>query len=108
MTGLFILLFAGLAAVGWWRLMQGKEAARQAAALTCRHHGLVLMDDTVMLDSVQLKRRDPVRAWGLRYRFDFAHRGILHRGGIVLIAPGRRPTVIIETDNGQLIEQPQP
>jgi hypothetical protein len=23
----------------------------------------------------------------------------------VLIAPGRRPTVIIETDNGQLIQQ---
>ena len=92
MTGLFILLFAGLAAVGWWRLMQGKEAARRAAGLTCRHHGF----------------GDPVRAWGLRYRFEFAHRGILHSGGTVLIAPGRRPTVIIETDNGQLIEQPQP
>ena len=104
-TGLVILIVFGSAAVAWWRLLKGKELARHAAGATCRQHGLVLMDDTVMLDSVQLKRKDPVRAWGLKYRFDFAHQGLLRHGGIVLIAPGRRPTVIIETDNGQLIEQ---
>jgi hypothetical protein len=104
MTGLVILILASLAGISWWRLLKGKELARHAAAIICKHHGLVLMDDTVMLDSVQLRREDPARAWGLKYRFEFARKGILHQGGIVLIAPGQRPTVIIETDAGQLIE----
>lgn len=104
MTGLLILIAAGLGFIAWWRLLKGKELARYAAAVICKQHGLVLMDDTVMLETIQLKREDPVRAWGLKYRFDFAVKGILRKGGIVLIAPGQRPTVIIETDNGQVIE----
>jgi len=104
-TGLLILLIAGFAAISWWRLLKGKEQARQAASVTCREHGLVLIDDTVMLESIQLKKEDPARAWGFKYRFEFARNGILRKGGIVLIAPGRRPTVIIQTDNGQLIDQ---
>ena len=105
MTGLLVLLISGFAAIGWWRLLKGKELARQAASVTCREHGLVLIDDTVMLESIQLKKEDPTRAWGFRYRFEFARNGILRQGGTVLIAPGHRPTVIIQTDNGQLIDQ---
>jgi hypothetical protein len=104
MTGLLILLFTGLAAVAWWRLLKGKELARHAAAVICLRHGLVLMDDTVILHTVQLRRKDPVRAWGLKYRFDFARNGIPRKGGTVLIAPGQAPTVVIETDGGPLIE----
>lgn len=105
LTGLVILIIVGTIAVSWWRLLNGKELARSAASTACRTHGLVLMDDTVMLDSIQFKREDPVNAWGLKYSFEFAHTGILHRGGIVLIAPGHRPVVVIETDDGPLIEQ---
>ena len=105
MTGLLILVIFGFAAVSWWRLLKGKELARRAAAVTCREHGLVLIDDTVMLESVQLKKEDPARAWGLKYRFEFARHGVPRKGGVVLIAPGRRPTVIIKTDNGQLIDE---
>ena len=105
MTGLVILLVAGLAAIAWWRLLHGKERARQAAASVCRTHGLVLMDDTVMLDSIRVLPEDPTRAWGLKYTFEFAYKGIPRKGGTVLIAPGRHPTVIIDTDNGQLIER---
>jgi len=104
-TGLLILVITALAAIAWWRLSQGKELARHAAAAVCRHHGLVLMDDTVMLHDVQLRKEDPVRAWGFRYRFEFAHNGRLHSGGAVLITPGRGATVIIRTENGQLIER---
>lgn len=105
MTGLLVLVLAALAGIGWWRLSQGKEIARHAASAVCRQHGLVLMDDTVMLHDVQLRKEDPVRAWGFRYRFEFAHNGILHRGGTVLITPGQGATVIILTDSGQLIER---
>jgi hypothetical protein len=104
LTGLLILVVVGLAAISWWRLLKGKELARHAAAAICRRHGLVLMDDTVILHSVQLRREDPVRAWGLKYRFDFAENGILRTGGTVVIAPGHRPTVVIETGSGSVIE----
>jgi hypothetical protein len=103
-TGLMLFTAFGLAAVAWWRLLKGKEVARGAAAKACRQHGLVLMDDTVMLASVQLRREDPVNAWGFRYTFDFARGGILHTGGIVLIGPGQRPVVVIEAEGGPLIE----
>jgi hypothetical protein len=105
LTGLLILVLVGFGTITWWRLLKGKELARRAAAASCREHGLVLIDDTVMLESVQLRKKDPARAWGLKYRFDFARNGVLRKGGIVLIAPGQRPTVIIETDSGPLIEQ---
>jgi len=104
-TGLLVLLIVGFGAISWWRLLKGKELARRAASAACREHGLVLIDDTVMLESIQLKKEDPARAWGFRYRFEFARNGIPRKGGTVLIAPGRRPTIIIQTDNGQLIDQ---
>ena len=105
MTGLLIFVVTALVAIAWWRLLQGKESARSAAAAVCKRYGLVLMDDTVMLHDVQLRREDPVRAWGFRYTFDYAHNGVLQHGGLVLIAPGQSATVIIETDTGQLIER---
>jgi hypothetical protein len=46
-----------------------------------------------------------VNAWGLRYRFDYAQRGILHHGGSVILAPGHRPVTVIETEDGPLIQQ---
>lgn len=105
MIGLVLLILSGIAAISWWSLLKGKEQARNAASSTCREHGLLLMDDTVMLDSIHLKRDGRPRAWRLRYRFEFAREGILHKGGSVLIAPGQRPRVIIKTDNGQLIQE---
>ena len=62
MTGLLILVIGGLAAIAWWRLLQGKETARLAAASACREHGLLLMDDTVVLDASQMLN-DPKALW---------------------------------------------
>ena len=105
MTGLLIFSLAGLAAIPWWQLLKGKEKARQAASVTCREHGLALMDDTVVLDSIQLKHNGHSRNYSLKYRFEFAKDGILRTGGSVLITPGHRPTVIINTSDGQLIQE---
>jgi hypothetical protein len=38
-------------------------------------------------------------------QLEFARQGILHKGGSVMIAPGRRPTVVIKTASGQLIQE---
>lgn len=105
MTGLVFLVLGGLAGAAWWHLLKGREKARAAAGLTCREHGLALMDDTVVLDAVRLLKRKGMPALGLQYRFDFAHQGRLHRGGSVLIAPRGRARVVIETREGQLIQE---
>ncbi len=105
MTGLLILSLAGLVAITWWHLLKGKEKARWAAAISCREHGLTLMDDTVVLDSIRLIHNGHSRRYSLKYRFEFAKDGILRTGGSVLITPGRRPTVIINTSEGQLIQE---
>ena len=105
MTGLLLLTLAGLASIIWWSLLKGKEQARNAASIACREHGLLLMDDTVVLNSVRLKKAGHSRAYRLQYRFEFAREGILHTGGSVLIGHGQRPTVIIKTSNGQLIQE---
>lgn len=105
MTGLLLFLLFVFAALAWWRLLQGKEAARLAAAAACKEHGLLLMDDTVVLDAIQLLNDEQSRSYGLRYRFEFARDGILRQGGSVLIAPGRPVTVVIKTSSGQVIEE---
>jgi len=105
MTGLLLFLLFVFAALAWWRMLQGKEAARRAAAAACHEHGLLLMDDTVVLDAIQMVSDDRSRSYGLRYRFEFARDGILRKGGSVLVAPGRPVTVIINTSSGQVIEE---
>jgi len=105
MSGLLLFVLFIIAALVWWRLLKGKEIARTAASLACREHGLLLMDDTVVLDAIQLTGADSSKSYGLRYRFEFAHEGILRKGGKVLVFPGRPTTIIIPTSTGQLIEE---
>ena len=105
MIGLLLLLAGVFAGTAWWHLLKGREMARAAAARACREHGLVLIDDTVVLESARLGRERGVPRYGLRYRFEFASGGRLHRGGTVLIAPRHPAVVLIETDAGRVIEE---
>jgi len=105
MSGLLLFVLAVLAALFWWRLLKGKELAREAARAACQEHGLSLMDDTVVLDAIQLTGDEQSKSYGLRYRFDFVYEGILIEGGKVLVSPGRPTTVIIPTSTGQVIEE---
>lgn len=104
MIGLFFFMLTSLAAFCWWRLVKARELARSAAAIACREHGLVLMDDTVVLHSIDARRWRDERVIGLLYRFDFARNGVLNRGGRVLISPRQPAVVVINTPEGQLIE----
>ena len=104
-TGLLLFALFGFAALFWWRLLQGKELARQAASQACREHGLQLMDDTVVLEAIQKPTDGQAGQYELRYRFDFAHEGILRKGGAVLVASGQPTRVIIPTSSGQVIEE---
>lgn len=104
MIGLLIFLLTALAGFGWWQLVKAREQARSAAGAACMAHGLVLMDDTVVLDTLDTSRLRTDRTISLRYRFDFARNGVLNRGGRVLIAPRQRALVVINLPEGQLIE----
>ena len=104
MLGLFIFLILLGSAFCWWRLVKAREQARMAAGAACRQHGLVLMDDTVVLESFDTRQWRGKRLIGIRYRFDFAQNGVLNHGGHVLIAPRQQALVVISTDQGQLIE----
>lgn len=103
MTGLLLLSLVGLASAAWWQFLKGRERARAAAAQVCRDHDLLLMDDTVVLDSVEITRRRG--GTGLRYRFEFAHHGRLSGGGSVLVRPQGQTTVVIQTLDGQVIQE---
>ena len=105
MTGLLFFVLFVFVALAWWRLLKGKEIARYAATMACREHGLLLMDDTVVLEAIQLVGDEQLKSYGLRYRFEFALDGILRKGGTVLVAPGRPTTVVITTSSGQVIEE---
>lgn len=104
MIGLGVFLFLVFVAYCWWRLGKARELARAVAGAACREHGLVLMDDTVVLDALDTRNWREKRVIGLQYRFEFAQNGILRRGGRVLIAPRQRAMVVINTKEGQLIE----
>lgn len=105
MTGLLLFVFFACTALAWWKFLQGRETARSAAGKACREHGLLLMDDTVVLSGVELVGSGKTRSYGLRYRFDFAREGILRKGSSVLVSPGRATTVVIATSDGQVIEE---
>jgi hypothetical protein len=105
MLGLVLLIIAGVAALSWWQLVHGRERARAVAARACREHGLVLMDDTVVFETVSYRPANHKRLFALVYGFEFAYQGILHRGGKVWVMPGFATTVLISTDHGDLIEE---
>jgi hypothetical protein len=104
MTGLILLIIGTLAAGLWWRLVKSRELAREAAGLVCAGHGLLLMDDTVVLDHVSWQAARQSGHFHLVYRFEFARDGVRHRGGNVLIRHPRHARVVIKTRDGQVIE----
>lgn len=105
MLGLFLLILAGAIAISWWQLLHGRERARAVAAMACREHGLVLMDDTVVFETVSYRPAGQRGLFALVYSFEFAYQGILHHGGKVRVSPGMPSTVFITTEKGDLIEE---
>jgi hypothetical protein len=103
--GLLLLILAGIVAMSWWQLVQGRERARSVAGLACREHGLVLMDDTVVFETVSYRPTGGRGLFALVYRFEFAYHGVLHQGGKVRVSPGMPSTVLITTEKGDLIEE---
>ena len=73
---LFWLTLIGFLCLAWWQGQKVKEIALRRARRECRDLDLQLLDDSVALRAIWLKRDDGgrIRVWR-RYRFEFTSTG---------------------------------
>jgi hypothetical protein len=86
MLTLFALL--GLAAIigFWYDALRAKERARAVCLRACQQQGLQLLDDTVTLDKLWVRRG--AEGWLLferRYLFEFTDTGAQRHEGLVVM-----------------------
>jgi hypothetical protein len=84
-----LLLLAG---IGWYwsDAMRALESARNAARRRCQELGLSLLDDTVVLARLRLRRDEDARlALWREYRFEFTGDGSSRHGGEIVLIGGR-------------------
>ncbi len=96
-TGIIgLLLIAGIAWC-WYDAMRALEQARTAARRRCDMLGLSLLDDTVVLQRLRLRRRDDGQlTFWRQYRFEFTGDGHSRHGGFVVVQGGRVQTLELE------------
>lgn len=104
MIELFIFLLVTGCIVAWWQLMQGRQTARRAAGQVCGNHGLQLLDDTVSLSSLTWNRNAANARLQVNYGFEFAINGARRRSGVVTIGFPSSLSVMLELEEGRLIE----
>lgn len=69
--------------------MRAKEKARDACLRACRRYGVQLLDDTVALDKLWLRRHPNGRlALERRYTFEFTDTGMTRTAGVVVLFGG--------------------
>lgn len=98
---LLILSLLGAVVWFWQDSLVARELAHSASQRACRQYGVQLLDDTVALDGLWL-RRDGTGKWHLerRYLFEFSESGVSRQRGLVVML-GRR-TEILAMDGGDL------
>jgi hypothetical protein len=67
---LFLLLVLVVIAVAWLRLSRARDRAIQEARSRCQQHGLQLLDETVGLSGLRLRRYGDQRVVERRYSFE--------------------------------------
>jgi len=109
----FELLGVGLLIGLAWLAMdnlRAREAAIDAARRACAGDGVQLLDDTVMLVSLRIARRDGGGAVLRRvYQFEFSDTGNNRLAGAVTLAGSRVDTLYLEPHRfgAQIMEQRQ-
>lgn len=85
----------------WQDSLVARELAHAASLRACRLSGVQLLDDTVSLDRLWL-RRDSHGQWRLerRYLFEFSESGITRQPGLVIMLGHH--TEVLAMDGGDL------
>jgi hypothetical protein len=101
MTTLISLLLLGAVLWYWQDSLRARERAKGASARACRQAGVQLLDDTVALERMALRRNARGRLCLERsYTFEFTDTGTVRRPGIIVML-GRRVEVL-SMDGGDL------
>ncbi len=94
---LFVLLLVVLVCWAWYAIMQGREAALAAGKRVCETQGLQLLDDTVAMSKLSIRRdkRDGVTLSRV-YRFEFTDTGDNRRQGVLIMEGTRLANIQLE------------
>jgi hypothetical protein len=85
-SAFIFLLMLGLLAWFWQDSMRARERAIRIGKQVCEKEGLQLLDDTVALNSLRLKRDGDGRlGWWRRYAFEFSDDGNNRRAGAITL-----------------------
>ncbi|MDH5300542.1 MAG: DUF3301 domain-containing protein [Gammaproteobacteria bacterium] len=92
-----IVLLLFLAGVFWWKTTQAREHAQRIALTACNREGVQLLDQSVALKSMKIKR-SARRGWVLvRYfGFEFSCTGDERREGVVAMIGNRRDYLVMD------------
>lgn len=97
MNALLLLLLLGLALWFWQDSLRARELARTAGTRACRLSSVQLLDDTVALERLWLRRDAGGRLQLERlYVFEFSDTGETRRRGSVTMLGGRVEVVAME------------
>lgn len=85
------LIGLGLIAWFWQDSLRAKERARDACVRACRRAGVQLLDDTVALDRLWLRRdrRRGTVCLERRYAFEFTDNGAVRYHGLIVLLGGK-------------------
>jgi Protein of unknown function (DUF3301) len=94
---LFALLFVALVCWAWYAIMQGREAALAAGKRVCETQGLQLLDDTVSMSRLRIRRNKIDGIILARvYRFEFTDTGDNRREGALIMEGTRLAHIQLE------------
>jgi hypothetical protein len=108
MEELLFMVILGLLAWYWIGGVQAKELAVAVARRNCERHGVQLLDQTVVMEKVRLRRDQRGRLLPCRYyHFEFSLEGEERRSGGVVIHAGRASGLYLDLEGYSLYEQPK-
>lgn len=104
------MLVLGVVAWAWYGGTKAKETAVRAARRACERHHQQLLDETVSLQRMRLRRDGSGRVRVLRsYGFEFSADGLARRPGELELLGQRLMAVNLQLGEGVLYEhEPEP
>jgi len=85
----------------WQISLRAREIAHQSCRRACQHYGVQLLDDTVALEGLRLRRDRSGRVRiERRYVFEFTSTGATRQAGLVVVLGGR--VEFLALDGGEL------
>ncbi|HPF57574.1 MAG TPA: DUF3301 domain-containing protein [Candidatus Competibacteraceae bacterium] len=96
------LLVVGIALLFWQDSLGAREQARAASSQACRQTNVQLLDDTVALERLWLRRdHDGRLKWERLYMFEFTDTGQRRQTGRVLLVGWR--VEVLHMEGGDLL-----